>query len=275
MEVGFIIIPLLNTILLLPKILVIFDSKDEQMNYRGKKVPRAGGFLFFLSFVLAGCWQVIFFPQSGLQFFALLYLVTGLSLLGLADDFFGNNKSKGFRGHIGNFVKNKEISTGLIKALYGLIISLTAVAFNRVEPGEIILAGLIVALSSNSFNSLDLRPGRALKIFMFLSLFIILTTRDRNLTLLLFPFLATLLVYLPYELGEYVMLGDSGANALGGVIGYLLVIGFSVEVQVFFLLLLIIWQIFSDTFSLTKIIASNRLLNSFDNLGRRYKEAEK
>jgi hypothetical protein len=65
---------------------------------------------------------------------------------------------------------------------------------------------LLVALSANAVNQLDTRPGRALKAYLAAALPLRAPTR-----------VAVLL--LPYDLREMTMLGDSGANALGALLG--------------------------------------------------------
>ena len=65
--------------------------------------------------------------------------------------------------------------------------------------------GLLVGLSANALNLFDTKPGRALKAFLIAA-----------------PgsgFAPVAILLLPYDLRERVMLGDSGSNALGAVVG--------------------------------------------------------
>ena len=76
-------------------------------------------------------------------------------------------------------------------------------------------AGLLIALAANLFNLLDLRPLRALKAFWLLGSLLLAGGAP-------FPLAALLglsLAYVPQEARRTVMLGDTGANALGAVMG--------------------------------------------------------
>ncbi len=75
-------------------------------------------------------------------------------------------------------------------------------------------AGL-VAGTANLLNLLDLRPGRAAKAGVLAAA---ATLRGPGGGLVAGPLGATLAV-LPDDLGERVMLGDAGANALGALLG--------------------------------------------------------
>jgi hypothetical protein len=67
-------------------------------------------------------------------------------------------------------------------------------------------AAVVVGLSANALNQLDTRPGRALKAYLAVAIPLGAPVR-----------LAVLLA--PYDLREMAMLGDTGANALGAVLG--------------------------------------------------------
>jgi hypothetical protein len=67
-------------------------------------------------------------------------------------------------------------------------------------------AAAVVGLSANALNQLDTRPGRALKAYLAVAIPLGAPVR-----------LAVLLA--PYDLREMAMLGDTGANALGAVLG--------------------------------------------------------
>ncbi len=65
---------------------------------------------------------------------------------------------------------------------------------------------LLVGLAANALNQLDTKPGRALKAYALAAL----------------PLRAPLLpavLLAPYDLREMAMLGDSGSNALGALLG--------------------------------------------------------
>jgi hypothetical protein len=123
--------------------------------------------------------------------------VAPIALLGLADDLW-SGKERGFRAHL-----QSGRTTGVLK-LAG--IPLYALLRTRSLSGA-----LLVALSANAVNQLDTRPGRALKAFALASLALRGGHRRARTVAVL---LAT------YDLREMAMLGDSGSNALGGVLGF-------------------------------------------------------
>ncbi len=65
---------------------------------------------------------------------------------------------------------------------------------------------LLVGLAANFLNQLDTRPGRALKAYLIGALVVRAP-------------LGTAVLLLPYDLREQTMLGDSGSNALGAMLG--------------------------------------------------------
>ncbi len=115
-----------------------------------------------------------------------------VAAIGLADDLW-SGPERGFRAHL-----SARRSTGVLK-LVG--IPLYALARTRSVSGA-----LLVGLAANALNQLDTRPGRALKAYLAAAAAV-----DAPLGI------AVLL--LPYDLREMTMLGDSGSNALGALLG--------------------------------------------------------
>jgi hypothetical protein len=118
--------------------------------------------------------------------------VAAVAAIGLADDLYGGAE-RGFAGHL-----RAGRTTGILK-LVGIPLA-GLVATRRLS------GGLLVGLAANALNQLDTRPGRALKAY----------------TLAAIPLRAPLLpavMLAPYDLREMAMLGDSGSNALGAVLG--------------------------------------------------------
>jgi hypothetical protein len=118
--------------------------------------------------------------------------VAAVAALGLADDLW-SGPERGFGAHL-----RRGRTTGVLKLLG--IPAVGLLATRR-------LAGaLLVALAANALNQLDTRPGRALKAYLVGALVV-----DAPLGI------AVLL--LPYDLREMAMLGDTGSNALGALLG--------------------------------------------------------
>ena len=118
--------------------------------------------------------------------------VAAIASVGLADDLW-SGPERGFRAHL-----RRGRTTGILKLL--AIPAVGLLATRRVS------GALLVGLSANALNQLDTRPGRALKAYLAAAI-----TVDAPLGI------AVLL--LPYDLREMAMLGDSGSNALGALLG--------------------------------------------------------
>jgi hypothetical protein len=115
-----------------------------------------------------------------------------VAAIGLADDLW-SGPERGFRAHL-----RARRTTGVLKLvgipLYGLVRTRS------------VSGALVVALSANALNQLDTRPGRALKAYLAAAIPVGAPLR-----------VAVLLA--PYDLREMTMLGDTGANALGALLG--------------------------------------------------------
>lgn len=159
--------------------------------------------------------------------------VAAVGGLGLADDVLepwlrshGIAPTKGLRGHLGA-LRSGRLTTGAAKALGIPVICLLDAGAARARPlhagaGTLMDAG-VAAGAANLANLLDLRPGRALKATTACALVLALppahsprAKEGRSLAAL-----AALvgLAALPADLAERGMLGDTGANALGALIG--------------------------------------------------------
>jgi hypothetical protein len=118
--------------------------------------------------------------------------VAPVAAIGLADDLLAGPE-RGFAGHL-----RAGRTTGVLKLVGIPLVGLLAT--RRVS------GALLVGLAANAFNQLDTKPGRALKAYALAAL------------PLRAPLLPAVLIA-PYDLREMAMLGDSGSNALGALLG--------------------------------------------------------
>lgn len=238
-----------------------------QVNYRGEAIPQSMGTVYLPVFTLAAFFARWMGLLAGETANRALVAAFGFALLGFVDDIWGDGRARGFRGHL-RLLARGEVSTGFLKALGGLAVALWAVhGLSGIFP-LLVFRAAILALSANFLNLLDLRPGRALKIFFLLSLIYAWQLRAETGLLLLFPLLITSLVLFPLDLQGKVMLGDAGANMLGALLGLAVVLEGTPIFSAVWLLALLLLHLLAEQFSLTKIIAANRLLRFFDMLGR-------
>lgn len=145
------------------------------------------------------------------------------------------------------------------------------------------IAALLIALSANALNLFDLRPGRALKVWM-LGCLPLLWLMARQVpagvqcqaadgtwpyplaALALLLFIAVL--YAPLDFAGMMMLGDTGANPLGAVLGLCLALLLPLPAQLIAVVLLLGLHGYTEHASLTRLIGRVRWLRWLDELGR-------
>jgi len=235
-------------------------------NYLGKPIPTAYGIAgaaaqaLALGMVLAVGLRV---PERVVLLSSALAL---LCALGLLDDLFGG-AATGFRGHLRALLRQKRITTGIFKLLFGAGACLVIGVTLRPEPlWQGIADGLLLASFANLLNLLDRRPGRAQKVFV-LGLAVALLLKGWRPVTPLLPFAAAMLAFLPEDLMGRKMMGDAGSNPLGLALAFLL-LDASVHVRLAALSVALALNLASERWSFTQIIERNRLLRFLDNLLR-------
>ncbi|MEO5574656.1 MAG: glycosyltransferase [Gaiellaceae bacterium] len=148
---------------------IVLAFGPQGRNHRGLRLPLVG-------------WTVAVTQPSLLP----------VAALGVADDLW-SGEERGFRDHLGS-----GATTGVLK-----LVGIPAYAFWRTRS---VSGALLVGLAANMLNQLDTKPGRALKVYLALS---IPLRAPKAMAVLLTP----------YDLREMAMLGDSGSNTLGAVLG--------------------------------------------------------
>lgn len=253
---------------------IITSAGFCRKNYLGREIPSGAGVIFSLSAIAVSPLLLIALSGSLTEKSAIFLLTLIVyTLLGLMDDCWGGGKSKGFKGHIKSLLGGRP-TTGTVKALGGGLAALYIAFFNYTGsgPAMIPLDALTLALSVNTYNLLDLRPGRAGKVYLASAAVLIFLFRSNPPVVFLALTAGSLAAYLPADLKGRAMMGDAGANALGAVMGLSVVWLFNVEAKIIYLLSLAAVNIISEKYSLTGIIASNRMLNYLDMLGRNRNE---
>ncbi|WP_018656621.1 hypothetical protein [Actinomadura flavalba] len=141
--------------------------------------------------------------------------------LGGYDDLSGSADSRGFKGHLGALARG-EVTTGAVKILgigaAGLGAAALAGSPAPTRAGRVfdtLLNGALVAASANLMNLFDLRPGRAIKVGLITGAPLAATS---GAAVVAAP-LGAAAALLPTDLAERAMLGDTGANALGALLG--------------------------------------------------------
>ena len=253
------LLSLMVTFILTPRYISLIEGDNNVFmatNYEGKKIVTAGGIVFLPAVLLTAYY---YYHTSGSIYDAILFLLflAGMLLMGLVDDLQGDKNHKGFRGHLGLLLREKKVSTGLVKAGGGFILAMLVAAGTGVTSNMDWLAkGIFIALFANLFNLLDTRPAMAIKAFYLISIIFILFGIVEFIFLI---FWASLYVYLPWELSRKIMLGDTGAYLLGSIIAYFAVVSFSSLLLYIVLFFLFALHMLLEKYSISKIISDKTL----------------
>jgi hypothetical protein len=168
--------------------------------------------------------------------------VAAVAAIGLADDLW-SGPERGFRGHL-----RAGFTTGTLK-----LVGIPLVGLVRTRS---LSGALLVGLAANALNQLDTRPGRALKAYL------VAAVPLRG------PLGAAVLLA-PYDLREVVMLGDSGSNALGAMLGLSSVDRFTGKGRWIAIASLAALTALGERRSLGRLLESTPVLRELDALGRR------
>jgi UDP-GlcNAc:undecaprenyl-phosphate GlcNAc-1-phosphate transferase len=195
----------------------------------------------------------------------------GVAFLGLLDDALGRGGAagspRGWRGHA-QAVRSGELSTGAIKALGALAIAATVLAHSGLGPFDYVVAVLLLVLTTNLFNLLDLGPGRAEKALVLLGAGLCLGAWTAEPLELLGVFLGPVLVGAWFTLRERAMLGDTGSNLIGAIAGVWMLETLDDSGRLVALGLVAALTIYGELRSISQAIESIPPLRSLDSLGR-------
>jgi UDP-GlcNAc:undecaprenyl-phosphate/decaprenyl-phosphate GlcNAc-1-phosphate transferase len=252
-------------------------------NYRGLVLPAASGMLIaVVAAIVVGPLAALdeladadtLAPEVGIA----LVFVLGVGVLGLVDDLLGGRRPagagadvespRGLRGHARAAVRG-DFSTGMLKALGALGLALYVLSGEGRSAGEYLVGVGVLVLSTNLFNLLDLRPGRAGKAFVVLGVVLTIGSWDTYALQALGLFIGPALVLLPYDLRERAMLGDAGSNVLGAVAGLWLVLALGPTGEAVVLAVLVLLTVYGEFRSISAAVDRNPLTRWLDSLGRR------
>lgn len=262
-----ILLPLGVTFFLTPSFIKCQEGKNfTTTNFQGKDVVTGGGLVLLAALFVI--YPVIYFAEnekSGIWLLYLLFLL-GIAFLGLVDDIWGDKNVKGLKGHFKKLWKREGVTTGVYKAAGGLFLGITFSMLLGGKWPDCFFQGVFLALASNFLNLTDTRPGRSVKLFFFCTL--ILVFFFKKYFMFLVPVWSSLFIYLPWELDKRIMLGNTGANLLGGVLGFYIVLHTSRLFLIFLVIILVLFHWFCDNYSLSMIL-DRRKTNIYAQPGRR------
>jgi hypothetical protein len=249
-------------------------------NYRGARVPTGAGIIVAVS---------VLFTQAGLSLGSALgadlhpstitagqltvTAVLGFALLGLLDDVAADAGVSGYLGH-GRALLQGRLTGGGLKLVGGAALALVVVApVSGDDAVRLVLDAALVALAANLANLFDRAPGRVTKVALVVfAVLVVAGGGNSELTGAAIVVGAAAGLFVA-DLREELMLGDAGANPLGGALGLGLVLGFAPGVRNIALVVVILANLASEAVSFSAVIDRVAPLRYLDRLGRREKQA--
>ena len=244
-------------------------------NHRGATVPTAAGLVVALAalsveavLALADSAGLADLSISGAIRILTLAAVLGFALLGLVDDLAGSGlDGRGFGGHLRALAAGR-LTTGGLKLLGGAALGVV-VCFPLGTPiGELVVDALLVALAANLGNLFDRAPGRTTKVALLaLAVLAVAVGFDEELVGVAVV-VGAAAGLLGADLGERLMLGDTGANAIGAVLGFGVVVTATPSARVATVVALLALNLVSEVVSFSRVIDRVAPLRALDRLGR-------
>jgi UDP-GlcNAc:undecaprenyl-phosphate GlcNAc-1-phosphate transferase len=266
----FVLATVLAATLAAPLLRALSETGHIKANYREREVVFPFGVLSVVAALVALIPLVILrklevagvLDPKGLD---IAVYVLGVAFLGLVDDTLGGDP-RGWRGH-GLALKQGQLSTGALKAAGSLGLALYVTFHPGLSTGRWLLQTAVLVLATNAFNLLDLRPGRAVKVFVLLGAGLTVGAASFSALWTLGLFVGPALVAGVYDLRERAMLGDTGANLLGALAGLWIVLTLSELGQEIALVLLVAVTVYGELRSISALVQKVPLLRRLDSWG--------
>jgi UDP-N-acetylmuramyl pentapeptide phosphotransferase/UDP-N-acetylglucosamine-1-phosphate transferase len=248
----------------------------ERTNYRGHTLATAGGLYVILTVLLIDAGRSVLGAigvgsESGLTQarLAVLLAVFGFGFLGLVDDVAAVGEDRGFKGHLGA-LREGRVTTGLLKLAAGAAVAVVIVATPGFKSGRtLIVDAMLIALAANLGNLLDRAPGRTIKFGLVAYVPIAIAIGTAPIGVAVAPVMGASLGLLPDDLRERLMLGDTGANVIGAVLGLAVVLGSRDSIRLTVMLVLLGFNVAAELVSFSRVIDAVPPLRWFDRLGSR------
>lgn len=267
--IAFLLVRLLKS----PGLKLLRLSGLVRQNYAGKLIPTSTGVvLVSCTFVATVTTIALYGLMTSITGCSLpcLMLVVGSSFIGLVDDMYGSHVSRGLTGHVKALVREGRVTTGLLKAGIVWLLAIVAVSLSSgvLSAPVVVMDAVLISLTANFMNLLDLRPLRSVKVFFIILGLLLAGDFHSPLALVPVGLAGSALAGAKDELNEECMLGDAGANPLGASLGYWMALQSSMTAKALVLFFLAGIHVYSERHSLSKTIDKNPVLRIIDRLGR-------
>ncbi|HUQ40381.1 MAG TPA: hypothetical protein VM030_09510 [Acidimicrobiales bacterium] len=246
-------------------------------NHRGRAVATAGGMVVVVAVLVVEAGRVVAESAGlggdppGARRLAVLAAAVGFGLLGLFDDTAGSGDARGFRGHLASAARG-TLTSGGVKLLGGACLGIVLVgpwADAGAGALQLVADGALVAAAANLANLFDRAPGRAGKAAIAaFAVLAVATAADHRLAAAAVVIGAGTALLLD-DLRERVMLGDTGANVLGAVLGLAVVQVCVPSVRLVVLAVVLAANLASEVISFSRVIDAVPPLRALDRAGRR------
>ena len=195
----------------------------------------------------------------------LALVAVGSGAFGLVDDVAGSADRRGLKGHVAGLLHG-EVTTGALKILgIGGTAVLAALLMDRgrLRPIGTPAAAVLIAGSANLMNLFDLRPGRALKVALLADLPLLFIDPE----LATVP-IATGAVVARDDLAGHSMMGDTGSNPLGDVLGAAWARHLGTRGRLVAAAGVVALMLSSEKVSFSRVIDAHPVLHAIDQWGR-------
>ncbi|HEV8626282.1 MAG TPA: hypothetical protein VG034_17670 [Acidimicrobiia bacterium] len=257
----------------------------QRPNYRSHYLPTGAGIILPLAVATteggralaaaAGVGDVV---GPGVARTVMLVGLFGFGALGFVDDVLGGDAERGWKAHLRALAAGR-LSAGGVKLFGGGVLALmlasAAGSTASGSGGALRLAadGALVALAANLANAFDRAPGRTIKVSLVAWAALTVAAGGGAAAVALGPVMGAALGLLPEDLGERLMLGDAGANALGAALGLAALLTLSPGARLIVTGVLLVLNVAADLISFSKVIRNTPALDRLDRLGRLRAEA--
>jgi UDP-N-acetylmuramyl pentapeptide phosphotransferase/UDP-N-acetylglucosamine-1-phosphate transferase len=236
-------------------------------NHRGDPVPAVLGLALLGAAIVGTLIGLLWANRAGPLMAAVLAGMVGLGAAGLLDDLAGDGP-RGFRGHLGDLARGRP-TTGILKLVVGLAAGVTVAVLIGGGALRVAASAVLVAVSVNLWNALDVAPGRSLKWAIVALVPVLAVTREAAFGVAAAATLGASVGLLPFDLTERGMLGDAGSNPLGFVVGTGLAAALPTAGVLAAAAAAVLLQTAAETVTISRLIEAAPPLRWFDRLGRR------
>jgi UDP-N-acetylmuramyl pentapeptide phosphotransferase/UDP-N-acetylglucosamine-1-phosphate transferase len=248
----------------------------QRTNYRERVLPTAAGLFAVLAVLTVeagrstlGAFGIGEEPGDNPARTLVLFACLGFGLLGFLDDVLGTGDDRGFKGHL-RALASGRVTTGLCKVIGGVAVAFILASQDDFVTGKRLLSdAVLIALAANLGNLLDRAPGRTLKLGLLCWIPIAVLAGTGPVGMAIAPVMGAFAALLGDDLREKLMLGDTGANVLGAVLGLACVLEVGRGARNVILVALVLLNLAAEFVSFSRVITRVPPLRAFDELGRK------